>query len=57
MNRELKKSLKKVLTKLKRRDKINELFSGNRSNCQTYHEKTLKKLKKALDKRVSNVIE
>ena len=39
-------------------DRITTLFPrGDREKSQTYHEKTLKKLKKALDKRVSNVIE
>ena len=47
MNRELKKSLKKVLTKLKRRDKINKLFSENRSKRRTYHEKNFKKVKES----------
>ena len=39
-------------------DRITTLFPrGDREKSLTYHEKTLKKLKKALDKRVSNVIE
>ena len=48
----------KGLTTGKIGDRITTLFPrGDREKSLTYHEKTLKKLKKALDKRVSNVIE
>ena len=48
----------KGLTTGKIGDRITTLFPrGDREKSLTYHEKTLKKLKKALDKRGSNVIE
>ena len=48
----------KGLTTGKIGDRITTLFPrGDREKSLTYHEKTLKKLKKPLDKRGSNVIE